>query len=379
MKKILSLFLVFCLILTITACDTEKISDETSTENGTTTESEMTTESTIDTSSADSNLMEEMYQVYSFTATVIYNEWYLQVQTEDEQMRLTAEDFIISLPDGCVLEDFAIGDIVEITFRYPILETAQITDVLEIRHIVRKTTYLNIKVKVTAINGDTYTVMGMTEGYEREFLIIKENVNWEIGEELSVRYKYRGGYSETYPQFLDGAVSKVDPDPVYYKAKILEASKHWFTVRTFDGVNSIELYINFDENDVNAADFKAGDYVEFGYDGVGFPDIVHPHVTGVSMRHLTEEEIAALGVEDRTRTIILLYMGHDDKELIGIGIGYNQAYSIAIDSLETVPELNFKDYFTVVCDGDTFSYGSTTKILFPSDCYPSDRDGNRID
>ncbi len=376
MKKFVSFFLIFCLILTVSACDTANIADETS---STASSSETTTDTSATTATSDNKQTEIQHPIHTFTATVIYNEWYLQVKTDDEQMLGCSEDFIVSLTDGYTLEDFAIGDIVEITFQYPILETAQITNVLEIRHIVRKTTNLDIKVKVTAMDGDTYTVMGMTEGYEREFLIIKENVNWEIGEELYVRYKYRGGYSETYPQILEGAIGKVKPDPVYYKARILEILGQRFTVRTFDGVNSIVLDVSFDENDVKATDFKAGDYVEFGYDGFGFPDIVHPRITGISMRHLTEEEIAALALEDRTTTMTIQYMGHDEKELIGIGITYNQVFSISIDSLETIPELQFKDFVTVVHDGTTLSSGSTTKILFVIDFYPSDYKGNRID
>lgn len=374
MKKILSLllalvFTLVCLTSCTTVSDTEKLSDETSSQS----------EATTDTSETSDGQTEKSNDVYTFTATVleVWSAKALVVETDDENMLRCADQFEISLPDGVVSEDFAIGDIVEIDFRYPFLEVypARIPNVLDVRHIVRKTTNLDITVKVTAIDGDIYTVMGLTEGYQREFQIIRENENWEIGEELYVRYQYRGGYSEEYPKILDGGITKVDPDPVYLRARILSISGNGFVIKDFDKVNRFHGTVSFSEEDVNIADFQAGDYVEIGHT-CAIPDISHPRITGDSMRHLTEEEIAELDIQTQERTVVLQYMGQDEN--VVTCISGNTVHKISVQDIEAISPLQYGDYIAVIYDG-TVDYISAVDYPFVIEVYRCDRNGNRLE
>ena len=370
MKKILSFFLIFCLICTLTACDTEEPANDTSSHSS-------QSETTTDTSEKTDGHTSESEQIHTFTAT-ISEVWgkVILVKTDDENMLRCADRFEVSLPEGISSEDFAVGDIVEIDFCYPILEIypARITKVSDIRHIVRKTTNLDIKVKVMAIDGDTYTVMGLTEGYERDFLIIRENRNWEIGEELYVRYEYRGGYSEEYPKILDGSIMKVNPDPVYMRARILSISGNSVVVKDFDKINLFHGTISFSEDDVNITDFKAGDYVEIGHPGM-IPDISHPRITGSSMRHLTEDEIATLDIKTQPHTVVLQYMGQDND--IVTCISGNNVHKISVQDIEAISPLQYGDYIAVVYDG-TVDYISAVDYPFVIEVYRCDQNGNRI-
>ena len=371
MKKILSLLLIFCLIFTLTACDTEKTVDNTSSQSS-------QSETTTDTSETSGGQITDLDSIHTFDATILeVRNNTLLVETNDENMLRYADRFEVSLPDDVSYEDFAVGDIVVIDFRYPILEVypARITNVSDIRHVVLKKTSLDITVKVIAVDGDTYTVMGLTEGYEREFLIISEAQNWEIGEELYVRYQYRGGYSEEYPKILGGAITKVDPDPVYLRARILSISGNSVVIKDFDKINQFHGTVSFSEEDVNIADFKAGDYVEIGHPGM-IPDITHPRITGSSMRHLTEDEIAKLDIKTQKHTVVLQYMGQDDNYVTCIS--GNTVSKISVQDIEAVSPLQYGDYIAVIYDG-TVDHVSAIDYPFVIEVYRCDQSGNRID
>ena len=362
MKKILSILLAVSVLLLLTACNTadhSNIPDATDGSSLLTSENETTADT-----SAGAEYGEDDYKIYRFTATVLsVDRSYLTVETDDENMLRCADRFAFTLPGGVSGEDYAVGDVIEIDFCYPILEVypARIQHVIAVRHVVRKTTTLDITVQVTAIDGDTYTVMGLTEGYEREFLVIEENENWEIGDILSVSYRYRGGYSEEHPKVLKGVIGNTEPMPILMKARILNIEGDRFTVHDFDKVNPFDGMFTFPEAAVDPADYQAGDYVEITHDRA-IPDITHPTLSGLSMRHLTEEEIEALAIPKREHTVTLQYMGQDER--YATCLSGNDACRIPVEAIKDLPALQFGDCIEVVYDG-TIDYASFGSEIIP--------------
>ncbi|MBQ8498036.1 MAG: hypothetical protein IJ489_11365 [Clostridia bacterium] len=375
MKKLFSLLLAVCFILSLTACNTPDTPEDTS--------QSTSASETTDTSTESGKTNEE--KGYTFTAKVSeVHEKTILVKTDDEKMLTSSDQFYVSLPETVSAEDFAVGDTVEIELAtiYRIEETypARLPDVVNIRHVVRKTTALEIDVIVTAINEDSYTVMGMTEGYEREFLIMKEDREWEIGNEFHIVSSFRGSYTDTHPTAIENITFMVrnNPDPILFKARIAFSSGHGFYVKGFDDENGRETftgYIYFPD-EIDLTDYEDGDYVEIGYDGWAME--TYPlQANALSIRHLTEEEIEEILIDMKTYTLTLQYMGHDEYELIGIA---SAAYSMDPKLLENIPEMNFKDYFTVVYDGTKCSFFAyTTHLPFVEEIYRSDSRGNRID
>lgn len=128
MKKILSLFLIICLLFTISACGVENQASETTNIN----------DKTDDPTSSSSNF-DEKDITSTFIATVIEQSSPLLVQTDDPDMLRCADRFHVSLPDDAKAEDFKVGDVIEITFRGSISEIypARISDVVSICLISR--------------------------------------------------------------------------------------------------------------------------------------------------------------------------------------------------------------------------------------------------
>ena len=165
--------------------------------------------------------------------------------------------------------------------------------------------------------------------------------------------------------------------PILFKARIAFSSGQSFYAKGFQDENGRETftgYVYFPA-EIDLTDYKDGDYVEIGYDGWAME--TYPlQANALSIRHLTEEEIVEIQMDEKTCTLTLQYMGRDENELIGIS---STAYSIDLDTLENIPDMNFKDYFTVVYDGTKCSFFiSATRIPFVKEIYRSDSRGNRI-
>lgn len=375
MKKLFSFLFAVCFILTLTACNTSDIPDDAS---------QLTSISETTDTSTDSGKTNEG-KGYTFTAKVLeVHEKTILIQTADEKMLTSCDQFYVSVPETVSAKDFAVGDTVEIELAafYRIQETypARLPDVVNIRHIVRKTTALEIDVKVTAVNEDSYTVIGMTEGYEREFIIRKEDRNWKVGNEFHIVSSFRGSYTDTHPTVIENITFAIqnNPDPILFKARITFSSGQSFYAKGFHDENGRETftgYVYFPA-DIDLTDYKDGDYVEIGYDGWAME--TYPlQANALSIRHLTEEETEEIRKDEKTYTLTLQYMGQDEYELIGIA---STAYSIDPDTLENIPDLNFKDYFTVVYDGTKCPFlAYTTRLPFVKEIYRSDSRGNRID
>jgi hypothetical protein len=149
-------------------------------------------------------------------------------------------------------------------------------------------------------------------------------------------------------------ISEIDTDGF---ARVMESSERSLLVCGFSSLGY--AYVSL-PRDIKGEDFQVGDYVKITYGGVC--ETYPVSVSAITIRHLTEEETAAVYKE---QTVCGEYIGMNEN---GVFLCHDLGmYIVPVENLENAPRFVEGMLYEVVYDGIRFDrmLGCDEKIYFP--------------
>lgn len=238
---------------------------------------------------------------------------------------------------------------------------------------------LQIHEKTVLVKTDDEKMLTSSDQF---YVSLPETVSAEdfsVGDVIEIELAPIHRIQETYPARLPDVVairhiSRAEyPDAVTFFAKILNDGQSLFVQGDMGAFGHYSGWAHL-PNEISADDYKKGDYVAITFPG-WIMESYPPQINITAIRHLTEEEIEEFPEAEEKR-ICLQYMEQDEMKIVGTCM--EGTYSVFLEELEEIPEMNSGDYFTIVYE-EILPSSVPTQLLFIKELYISDEKGNRID